>query len=114
MTDFENILLIRVNTVSLDICDLIGAVSRCVVKKKGQLVKNEFNKIVFVLFISSILLNPTIDHICINLLVPSAQKINIENLGNQVYYWGGGGGGGLNHPINFFPILICWTQVTSN
>ena len=49
MTDFENIHLIRVNTVSLDICDLIGAVSRCAVKKKGLLVKNEFNKIVFVL-----------------------------------------------------------------
>ena len=34
---------------------------------------------------------PLIDHICINLLVPSAQKINIENPGNQVNYWGGGG-----------------------
>ena len=31
-----------------------------------------------------------IHHICINLLVPSAQKINIENPGNQVNYWGGG------------------------
>ena len=38
--------------------------------------------------------NIFIDHICINLLVPSAQKINIENPGNQVNYWGGGGGGG--------------------
>ena len=36
----------------------------------------------------------SIDHICINLLVPIAQKINIENPGNQVNYWGGGGGGG--------------------
>ena len=26
----------------------------------------------------------TIDHICINLLVPSAQKINIKNPGDQV------------------------------
>ena len=34
-----------------------------------------------------------IHRICINLLVPSAQKINIENPGNQVNYWGGGGGG---------------------
>ena len=43
-----------------------------------------------------------IDHICINLLVPSAQKINIENPGNQVKYWGGG----LNHPINFAGYLF--------
>ena len=40
-------------------------------------------------FVSSL-----IDHICLNLLVPSAQKINIEDPGNQVNYWGGGGGGG--------------------
>ena len=47
-----------------------------------------------------------IDHICINLLVPSAQKISIENPGNQVNYWGGGGGGGVNHPINFAGYLF--------
>ena len=39
------------------------------------------------------------DHICINLLVPSAQKINIENPGNQVNYW-------LIHPINFAGYLF--------
>ena len=32
--------------------------------------------------------NEVIDHICINLLVPSAPKINIENPGNKVNYWG--------------------------
>ena len=30
-----------------------------------------------------------IDHICINLLVPSVLKINIGNSGNQENYWGG-------------------------
>ena len=52
-----------------------------------------------------------IDHICINLLVASALKINIEKPGNQVNYLGV-----LNHPINFagylfFSILIFCTQV---
>ena len=42
----------------------------------------------------------------IYLLVPIAQKINIENPVNQVNYWGGGGGGRLNHPINFAGYLF--------
>ena len=45
--------------------------------------------------------HPRIDHICINSLVPSVQKINIGNTGNQVNYWGGG----LNHLINFADYL---------
>ena len=46
---------------------------------------------------SLMIVNLGLNHICIKLLVPSAQKINIENPGNQVNYWGGG----LNHPIDF-------------
>ena len=38
-----------------------------------------------------------IDHICINLLAPSAPKFNIENPGSQVNYWAGGGGGEPPH-----------------
>ena len=41
----------------------------------------------------NISLGSGIDHICINLLVPSVQRINIGNPGNQVNY---GGGGGVN------------------
>ena len=55
------------------------------------------------LFMSGLQKVTAIHHICINLLVPSAQKINIENPGNQVIYWGGGG---LNHPINFAGYLF--------
>ena len=40
----------------------------------------------------------SIQHICINLLVPSVKKINIGNPGIQVNYLvGGGGGGGGGH-----------------
>ena len=45
-----------------------------------------------------------IDHICINLLVPSVKKINIGNPGIQVNYWGGGGGEGGG--VIGFPILV--------